>query len=541
MSYLTIHPDYAQALNAAGIQTAEDILRLKSIVFCGHPGRNVSRARLLTSLGELNLLIKREHSVQLKERLDSLASGFGFASKARREALTLSSVRQAGIPAPPWIAHGEDATGCAFLVLLECTGAIDLRAHLRCLTDPATRQAWARRLGRTIAAIHEAGFDHPDLYAKHILVLGADQLCIIDWQRTSVARGVAWTARLRSLALLNATLEASLASLAERRRFLASYVTACRRNNKSMPMRRSLDETSLEHAAKISKRRRLRELVNASGRTTEPGLIWRDGEALCLTAELDERLDTNLPPYLSLKNLPARPATLQLQEDVEIEGVGPAELTRCRRRSWTQPIQRSARSTRRTSPELRLAGIIYRLERLGMPVGKVLAFGQRYSSLWATESFLLQERKPWKSAREWLEASKIARNLPMRRRLIREAALLLGKLHRANFYLRSGVGGASEAIFAVEETFHPRMALDRVQLLISRRREAPDHAESDLRQLWRTASGRQLSRSDRLRFLLAYSGTIGFRQQERELWRRLTRRKPIATMAANLLGLLMTW
>jgi tRNA A-37 threonylcarbamoyl transferase component Bud32 len=541
VSYLTIHPDYSQALNAAGIRAAEDILRLKSVVFCGHPGRNVARARLLTSMGELNLLIKREHSVQLKERLDSLASGFGFASKARREALTLTSVRQAGIPAPQWIAHGEDATGCAFLVLLECTEAIDLRAHLRCLTDPAIRKAWARRLGQTIAAIHEAGFDHPDLYAKHILVLDADQLCIIDWQRTSVARSVAWTARLRSLALLNATLEASLASPAERRRFLAAYVAACRQNNTSVPMRRILDETILEHAAKISKRRRLRELVNAPGRTTEPGLIWRDGEALCLTAELDERLDTNLPPYLALKNLPVRPATLQLQEDVEIEGVGPAELTRCRRRSWTQPIQRAARSTRRTSPELRLAGIIYRLERLGMPVCKILAFGQRYSSLCGTESFLLRERRPGMSARAWLETNPLTESLTVRRRLIREAALLLRKLHSANFYLQSTVGGGGDAIFAVEETYHPRMAIDRVQLLVSRRREAPDHAERDVRRLWRTASGRQLSRTDRLRFLLAYRGTTGFRQQERQLWRRLARRKSIATMAANLLGLLMTW
>ncbi len=541
MSYLTIHPNYQQALTDAGMRTAEDILRLKSIVFCGHPGRNVARARLQTSMGELHLLIKREHSVQLKERLDSMANGFGFASKAKREAMTLSSVRNAGIPAPEWIAHGEDGSGCAFLVLRECTAAIDLRAHLRQLTHSADREAWARRLGRMIAAIHEAGFDHPDLYAKHILVMDHGSLSVIDWQRTSVARTVPWKARLRSLALLHATLEASLASMAERRRFLAAYLAACRRNGTQTPMRRIIDETIRDQAARISKRRRLRELVNAPSRKTEPGLIWRDGEALCVTAELDEKIRDVIPPYLALANLPARPLNLRLQEAVQVEGVGAAELTRSRRISLIQPLHRSIRKTRKTSPELRLAGVIYRLERLGLPVGKVLAFGQRYSSLCATESFLLRERRLCLAPQVWLDANSASSSTKTRWQLIRESGSLLRKLHNANFYLGVGAGPTLDGLFAIEDDGQARLVIDNAGMLLSRRRESNELARRNLRRLWRTPAGRQVTRTDRLRFLLAYFESEQFGPRERELWRHLSRRRAIQSAAASILGLLMTW
>ena len=77
--------------------------------------------------------------------------------------------------------------GTAFLLVRELAHVRDLRSFLRdrCASPPAERRRFARRLGRELARLHAAGFDHPDLYSKHVLVGPADgRITLVDWQRS---------------------------------------------------------------------------------------------------------------------------------------------------------------------------------------------------------------------------------------------------------------------------------------------------------------------------------------------------------------------
>ena len=82
-------------------------------------------------------------------------------------------------------------------------------------------------LGRSLARIHAAGFDQPDLFAKHLLVsdaAGAERrLHFLDWQRYRRAP-LSWARRCRDLATLDATLADQLATPRERLRCLAAYL-----------------------------------------------------------------------------------------------------------------------------------------------------------------------------------------------------------------------------------------------------------------------------------------------------------------------------
>jgi Lipopolysaccharide kinase (Kdo/WaaP) family len=540
--YLTIHPDFRQDFVAAGLQTAEDLLRLDSVIFCGHPGRNVGRISIPTQAGVLRLLIKREHRVPLKERLANFVGGFGFASRSKREALTLSALQAAGIPVPEWIAHGEDRSGCAFLILRECTGAVDMRLHLARLTSHGDRSSWAGYLGRKLAAIHQAGFDHPDLYSKHILVKPDGTTCFIDWQRTGRPNRVGWRTRVHGLARLNSTVPGEFATVKERLRCLTAYLAICRNGDSPVPDLRAFSSAIHAETVRISKQRRLRELLRIQAPNKEPSVIWRDGEALCMTGEFEACLGNSRPAWLALENLPAKPRRLTIQELVPVPAVGSANLTRRRQRSWSLILSRIAGRHRPSSPELRHAGFLFRLERLGLPVPRVLAFGQRFGPLGRLESFILHSQQQESLLpREWLaESQQNGDTLAARRRLLRQAGGLLRQLHRANFYLGEAGDEPVDEVFAVvrEETGNERVMLDRADALVSKRRESVEHAQEDLRKLRKTPSGRLLSRTDRLRFLLAYSEAKNFGGDERAVWRRLSRKGTVRALATRVWGML---
>src|SRR2546430_17668313 len=85
--------------------------------------------------------------------------------------MVLGDVAAASFGCPEFMAAG-DADGSAFLLVRAEEGA-NLRDALRDLKDLRARRAMALRLGATLARLHDAGFVHADLYAKHVLVNGA--------------------------------------------------------------------------------------------------------------------------------------------------------------------------------------------------------------------------------------------------------------------------------------------------------------------------------------------------------------------------------
>src|SRR5262245_60031696 len=106
-AFVVTHPAWREQLATLDLNTADDFLNHPGEIISGHPDRHVMR----TTFGAANVYLKREHRVPWRNRLASWRAGFGFASVSVREARTLQALIAAGLPAPEWIAAGEDGRG----------------------------------------------------------------------------------------------------------------------------------------------------------------------------------------------------------------------------------------------------------------------------------------------------------------------------------------------------------------------------------------------------------------------------------------------
>lgn len=527
MAYLTIHPDYAEAVARAGLASPQDFLRLDAVIIGGHPGRNVARVTVKCPTRTIRAIVKREHIISWKNRIFNACAGFGLSSMSRREALLLDRLAGLGICSPGWVAHGEDGRGRAFLLIPEVAGAIDLRAYLQLAAAKSgpPRLLLARRLGQEIARIHLAGIHHPDLVSKHVLVTPDQRVCIIDWQRGRFLGKIGWQLRLAGMALLDATVGANLASDQERLLCFAAYLRAIRKHEGEAPALRATASEVRRQALVLNRNRRIREMQYPPTCRAEQSVVWCDGEALCMRPQFRASLPDREPSWLRLENLPDAGTSLYLEERVAIPGQGTGMLVRRRQRSWFFWLRSLLRAERPTSVEVHHAGLLFRLERLGIPVPPLLAFGQRRRGAGALESFLLigQSRES-RSPGEWLKATRYLERGAARRRLVAEAGRLLRAMHDKGFFLRAGKSRNSDNVFAV--TWGPdgseHVILDRVGLVEPCWRQAKARAHADLCKLAGSRAVSILSRPDRLRFYLAYYGCRRLRRLDREMVRRLS-------------------
>jgi tRNA A-37 threonylcarbamoyl transferase component Bud32 len=505
MAFLEINPRYQQLLEPLGLAAAEHFLEMPSVIICGHPDRNVARVTLQIGPGAIPAFLKREHRIPWKERLLNALAQFGLVSKSRREAMILRSLQQAGIPCPDWIAVGEDDQGRAFLLLRELTGTQDLRCFLQEYRHASSdqRRRFARRLGEALAGFHNAGFNHPDLFSKHVLVHVQDQtVSFLDWQRSRQRFSVAWRRRYRDLAALEATLADQLATVRERLECLRAYLRTSR-------MRSGQGRTSLRSSARQIRRlanrllcqRRFRELRQVPVASAAPALIWQDGEAFCLTPQFQSDLEGCIPDWLVRASFSCQPKGLETRSWMEIPKGRRALLIRRRGRLpsglWAFLRRRSP-----VSPELRRAGLLFRLERYGIRVPRLLAFGQRAVKPWRMDSFLLTE--PIAGAvplSEWLAAHPT--ELGQRRHVIREAANLLRRLHSLHCYLG---GQRCLAVVQPDPQAAASVVLAKIDGLSNPRRPSNRDVLRDVATFYRELSTRATSRTDALRFLLSYLG-----------------------------------
>jgi tRNA A-37 threonylcarbamoyl transferase component Bud32 len=401
MPFLQVNPRYRDLVDALDLRAPEEFLTLPAVVVSGHPERNVSR----TALGSLPAFLKREHRVRWRDRLGSWRAGFGFVTRSQREAMTLQALERAGIACPDWIAYGEDGRGRAFLLTRALTDAAELRSFLRDsrLDNPRKRLAIARRLGIALARMHDAGFDHPDLYSKHVFLdANGDRIYFLDWQRSR--RGpVDERRRIRDLAALDATLTLELASERERWACCCAYhehrcnAPATRFSTGERSPRRHPDASSCKrfaHAVRRASRRLLRNRHVRQARllqsTGARELIWLDDEALCITPQFLRDLNGAVPEWLRLErnSWGDHDSALAL---VALPGGRHGLLVRRRRDQPLRWLWSEFRRKPLTTPEVRQAGMLFRRQGQGQPAPRLLAFGQRRLLPWRTESFLLTE------------------------------------------------------------------------------------------------------------------------------------------------------
>jgi tRNA A-37 threonylcarbamoyl transferase component Bud32 len=221
MAFVVVNPRYRNVLARSGLASAGDFLACAGEPVCLRADRRVERVVLG---GNLIGYLKKETRILGRERLSSWWSGYGWTSKSVREGMVLGEVGAAGIACPVVLALGEEH-GQAFVLLKEERGLepLDRILHRR----SAHIRRLAKLIGSELGRMHEAGFYHPDLFAKHILVGqsdGLDRLCIIDWQRTRWSADVPWSRRLVDLATLDASLADESVSERDRLRLLTSYL-----------------------------------------------------------------------------------------------------------------------------------------------------------------------------------------------------------------------------------------------------------------------------------------------------------------------------
>lgn len=379
--FLRINPARRAWLRSLHLAEPADFLRLEALIVSGHIGRQVGRLTLGEGPAARVVYIKRESQVGWLVRLKNFLAGCGWVSRCVREADVLQALERDALPAPRWLATGEDGRGGAFLLIEEVGGAEPLAAVLPQLDGVARRQL-AIRLGRLLARLHGAGFFHRDLYAKHVLVQD-QQFCLLDWQRAWRGARVPYLARVRDLATLHATLAEPLASPRDRLVLVRAYAGAAA----PRPWLRALLADIEEQTRQLRQRRHIREKRQPPA--PEPqNWICLDGEGLCITPAMALLSAGQSLDWLRLDQQPTGSTARSV--------AGWLAPTRVSRRWLTLSGARRALLVRRRSPvrllqllrywllgqpilapEQRQATLLWRLERHGVPAPRVLGFGRR--------------------------------------------------------------------------------------------------------------------------------------------------------------------
>jgi tRNA A-37 threonylcarbamoyl transferase component Bud32 len=553
MSYLQINPRYQHLLERHGLRAPEDFFALPAVIISGHPDRNVSRIVLERPGATVHGYLKREHCLRWKDRVLNALAGFGLVSKSRRECAMLEAFARKNIGCADWIAVGEDGFGRAFLLVGEVEEAQDLRAYLRdhLRAHPRARRRFAVRLGGALARLHNAGFDHPDLYSKHIVVQAEPpRIGFLDIQRSRRWRTVPWQRRWRDLAALEATLGEDHLPTADRVACLRAYLRICR--VAKVPrvvgvLYHAFRITRL--AAGLASQRRIEEIRNGPPSDVCQQLVWLNDEALCVTPALQLRVGGRLPDWLTLDSLPPRPCRIEVRQTVALPEIEGAVLVRRRERRLLAAFWSWLSRRRLTSPELRQSGVLFRLQRAGIRTPVLLGFGQRNLRPWRTESFLLTHSAGGASLSRWwnVHADSGATGVALlkQRRLIEEIGRLLRQLHEAGCDVdpkafleslrvlegppsESGCSGASPG------TAEQCLALADVEHVYTSHRAKKQVAKANLTALRQELGSILRTRADQMRLLFAYLGLKKLNPAARRLARSfLQAPRPAATFPAS--------
>ncbi|MDB5308559.1 MAG: 3-deoxy-D-manno-octulosonic-acid kinase [Gemmataceae bacterium] len=422
--WVEINPRYRQPLGTLGLTTARAILDLPGEVVSGHPDRHVARVELTGWARALYL--KRQHTVGWRERLRHQLAGLGWVSRCEREGHLLGALGSAGFPCPAWVAYGEDGRGRAFLLVEELTG-VELRQLLSTTRlAPAARRQLADRLGQAVAELHAAGFDTPDLTAKHVFVDPTSfAVTLIDWQSARRVASLGMNDRVRAVAALAASLADHLADRRDRLRFLWTYRRVTRRNGFPTPGFSALVRAIDRESGHAGKRRSIRDQRQPVAATAEQRLVWLAGEAVCAVPDVAAAWPT---PAVAA---PFYTASAPPGEDpvrIRLPGGRPAELVRGRSFAPGGRFLARARSHPWRSPGVTLGRVLFHLQRYGLPAPQLLAFGQRETGRTTADWFALSEPPTGRPLAEWLSTPMPD---PVRRDVVAQVGLLLRQLHDA--------------------------------------------------------------------------------------------------------------
>ncbi|MGL6074244.1 MAG: lipopolysaccharide kinase InaA family protein [Fimbriiglobus sp.] len=381
--WMVTHPRYELFLRRAGITDAKTAYDLPGEIVGGHVDRHVVRCQLTAGQTERIVFLKREHTASLKAKIRNQQQGFGWVSRAEREAEVLMRLEAAKLPGPQWLAYGCDPAGRAFLIVEEIPEATDLASAGQI---PLTRKI-IKNAATMLAEIHAAGFTTPELAAKHLFVNPSTQhVTLIDWQTTRFVEKLDVNDMTMSLANLLASMPGEL-DRATLRRFLIHYDRAMWDRGIEMPDLRKLAESVETLAKPLANRSSIRDQ-----RSNEPQrLVWLAGEGVCVIPEVSASWPTPVdtePFYISTE------VADHVEERITLPNQPPAILHRFQ---TCDPVGRSLAKLRERpwrSPGAVAGRVLIHCQRLGIMAPKLLAFGQKLEGAWSARSFVLLAAEP---------------------------------------------------------------------------------------------------------------------------------------------------
>jgi tRNA A-37 threonylcarbamoyl transferase component Bud32 len=463
MAWVEILPGFEALFRKAGRESASSFLGWTGVLVNKHRHREVEQVNLRSQGFAVphpwtSYYLKKEHAVSWRDRLRNAWHGFGWCSTAVREAAILQALREAGIGCPEVAALGEDGRH-SFVLLRDHFDMTELRTFLQERSQDQ-RHRLATALGHELARMHAAGFQHPDLFAKHILV-GDERICILDWQRGRHRRAVSWSQRCRDLAALDATLHDRLASDRVRLRCLRAYAKA----TPNAPSLGWLARQIRAKAKRLRSDRSIREIGQLPVPTADQQFVQAYDGRLLVVRSYYERLGGRLPDWLT-KPLDATFTHAAWSEQLFLQ-------------SWPR-----SGSTGDIPP---LAHTLFRLRRFGVPAPRLCAVGCD-----ATRIFLLAESLPTIPFEEALAKATLA----VRAKILRHAGQVVRLIHEAGYYLPAN------------ESWSRRLGVDRVSGAVVLARVEPLHRDS---APWEERAPTELNgqkirltRTEQLRFLHGY-------------------------------------
>lgn len=472
MAWVEVLPKFAMLFRARRWESAASFLDWTGILVNQHRTRQVEQvcepealARTnvaLTSASGSRFYLKKEFAVRWHDRFRNAWHGFGWCATAVREAATLRAVRDAGIGCPEVAAFGEDSRR-AFVLTCDESAMTELRMMLPTLSD-VDRNRLADSLGRELAKMHDAGFDHPDLFAKHILAApdgDTYRLCILDWQRSRRRKAVSWRLRCHDLAVLDATLHESLASDRLRLRFLRSYLHAT--GQAAPPLGRLANQIRRE-ATTLHIQRNIRTVGQRATPAKDQQFVLCDGGRLLVVRSFHESTGGCLPEWMMhLDDSAAASFAIDSGSDI---------------------VRLRASTPARNLPPL--VHTLFRLQLFGVATTRLRAVG-----FLPSQTVLVVENPagvPFVEAYAKADSITQARLLPLAGQMIRQ-------LHEAGYQLTDG------------DSWERRLGITAAGTIVLTRPETLTRCNASWQDLAPTELNRQysrLSRTEQLRFMQGY-------------------------------------
>jgi len=471
MAILTIHPDYRAMLAAAGLDTFDALFEAAGRHrLDGHGSRSVSRLEVPGDEGGgLSLYVKRYWGSEARPAWTDLLRLLLPAPVARREYETASRLLEAGIEVAQPVAWGRSPgpEGARALVAFREVKGPSLARWLSEHGESSAsgvaarrRHAITRAVGLAVRQLHRAGFAWPDLYAKHVYLVGEapdpPRVVFIDVARL---RRRMTRRRARDLAALYVSADAHRLRRTDAVRFLRAYL--CRRV--SCARGRRLIRAVRRRANQIPRRGQDPHLI-AARREAPPGVVPIAEETMTLADGGRLRINEAFRPMLEAAGLATLDALMAVDGgEVYREGFGrstvrleledPATgrrravyLKRHRRVPWRTGLRRTLSLNEPESLARREVGGLVRLADLGIASMRLVLFGEELRCGGRVERSLLvtEEIAGATQADDYVQARFAGPPTPERtaekRRLIRQMADLARRLHAANlshrdFYL----------------------------------------------------------------------------------------------------------